>query len=157
MSRPSQFQHSQYFEAILQLRDVSEEVIEFAKQEIKKHQNSIAKIKHHDNGIDFYLADKDLTRNVGKKLQTHFGGQCLITAKLFTKRKDGQEIYRITVLFRGLPFQKGEIVTYQDEKFEVESLNREIILRNKKNNQKISFKYRERDKIRKIRPILTEE
>jgi len=89
--------NSGYYEAILQLRDIDPKVIEFAEAEIRRVKLHVAKIVKLKTGKDYYLTDNTLTRQLGKRLQEKFGGEFNISPKLFSK-KDGKEIYRLTVL-----------------------------------------------------------
>jgi NMD protein affecting ribosome stability and mRNA decay len=138
----------QYYEAILQLRDVSEEMIQFAQKEIRNRQLHIVRTKMHETGVDYYLPDKDLAKAIGKKLQLNFGGKCIVTAKLFSK-KDDRLIYRLTILFRGLSFNKNDVVTYKGIEYTVKNLANEILLQNEKNGKKARVKYKDTALIKK--------
>ena len=58
-------------------------------------------------------------------------------------RKSGKEIYRVTVLFRAIPFKKGEKVEYQGEKYKVKLLGKDILLQDLKTGKKVHVKYKE--------------
>ncbi len=132
----------QYYEAILQLRDVSDEMVQFTQKEIKNKNLHIVRTKIHETGIDYYLPDKDLAKAIGKKLQLTFGGKCIVTAKLFSK-KDDRLIYRLTILFRGLAFNKNDIITYKGEEYTIKNLGNEIFLQNEKSGKKARVKYKD--------------
>lgn len=138
--------HPSYFEAILQLREVSDKVIDFVKNEVEKAKIPIAKEKKVKNGFDFYLADNQFTKSLGKKLQQKFGGQVLTTASLHTQKK-GKDLYRVTVLFRGIDFKKGDKVSYQGEEYEVKAIGKDIFLIGKK---KVHVKWKDVKEIRKV-------
>ena len=140
--------HPQYFEAILQLRDISQDVINVVEEEISRVQMPVAKEVKLKNGSDYYLADKDFTKALGKRLQQQFGGELLVTASLFG-RKDGKEIYRVTVLFRQAPFKKGDVVEYQGEEYEVKLVGKGIFLQNKKTGKRAHVKYKDMKEIKK--------
>ena len=147
MVRSIKGKHPQYYEAVLQLRSVTDEVIEFVKKEIVKIP--VAKMVKIKNGIDYYLADNDFTKALGKKLQQKFGGQQQVTASLFSK-KDGKEIYRVTVLYRGVNFKKGDLVEYQGSEYTVKLLGKELMLQETKTGKKIHVKYKNTNRIKKI-------
>ena len=149
MARDLTGKHPSYFESTLQLREVSEEVILFAEKLIAELKLQISKKVELKNGIDYLLTDNELTRKAGKRLQDHFGGELLVTATLHTK-KDGKDLFRVTILFRPLHFKKGDIVEYQDEKYEVKSVTKDIFLQNIKTGKKLHLKYKE------MRQITTE-
>ncbi len=139
--------HPGYYEAILQLRDLLPEIIEFAKQEIKKVNLRIAKTVKMKNGVDYYLTDTALTRSLGRQLQEKFGGELKFTASLFGQ-KDGRDIYRTTVLFRGIHFKKGDNIEYKGEKYTVKALGKEMMLQQVKTGKKVHLKYKDMKSIK---------
>ncbi len=141
--------HTEYYEAILQLRNVSQEVIDFVEAEIPRVHLSVSKVVEEKTGLDFYLSDNTLTRVLGKKLQTTFGGEVLITATLHTQKKD-KEMYRLTVLFRQAPFAKGDLVQRGGEEYRVLTLEKEIVLQHVKTGKKVHVRYKEMSKIKKV-------
>lgn len=141
-------QHPLYYEAILQLRDVSPQVIAFAEAEFLRHKITLTRCVRLPNGWDYYAVDKNFTKALGKRLQQQFGGELLTTASLYGQ-KDGKEIYRLTILFREAPFRKGEVVTYRGDKYTVQALGKEIVLQPMKGGKKFHRKYKEMALMRK--------
>ena len=95
---------SQYFEGILQLRDVDKDVKRFVEQRLKDAEqqgiftNNIIKQK---NGADYYLTDKKFLRKLGKELNKQFNGELKESPQLFSRDKQASKnIYRLNVLFR---------------------------------------------------------
>ncbi len=138
----------EYFEAILQLRDVSEEIVKLAYAEIARAKIHIAKTENFKTGLDVYLADAPFTKNLAKSLQQKFGGKYQVTASLFSQH-DGKEIYRITVLFRGLSFSRNDIVEYKGEDYKIQALGKEIVLNHLITGKKKHLKYAEMEKVKK--------
>ena len=132
---------TQYFEAILQLRDCSPKIKSFVDSEIRKNQIGVAKLKTVPHGFDYYLSDDNRTKILGKKLQQTFGGEFKVTASLFS-HKDGKNIYRMTVLFREIPFKKGEKVLFSGEEYHIELIHPEIVLRPLSSGKKIRVKHK---------------
>ncbi|MBI4152677.1 hypothetical protein HY495_03125 [Candidatus Woesearchaeota archaeon] len=149
MTKSLEGKHSEYYEAILQLRHVSQGVIDFTEEEIQRRGLSVVKVIELKTGLDYYLSDNNLTKTLGRRLQDKFGGEFLVTAKLHTKKKD-KNLYRLTVLFRQTPFQKGDLVARGGEEYRVVTLGKEIILQHEKTGKKIHLKYAEMKKIKKI-------
>ena len=141
--------HPSYFEAIVQLRDVSQEVVTFVEEELQRTNVKISKVKEMKNGLDYYLTDNNQAKALGRSLQERFGGDFKMTSSLFG-RKDGKEIYRVTILFREAPFRKGDLVEYQGESYNVKMMGRDIMLQNKKTGEKVHVKYKEMGQIKKI-------
>ncbi len=141
--------HPGYYEAILQLRDISPEIKLFAEDEINRASIPVTKVVKVKNGCDFYLADRQFTKALGRQLQQRFGGESTITASL-VGRKDSKGVYRLTVLFRGVSFRKGDTVDYAGERYEVKAVDRNIQLQDSRTGKKVNLKYKEIGKIRKV-------
>jgi len=141
--------HPGYYEAILQLRHPTELVLDFVYAEIERKGIYITKEEEEKNGIDIYLADGPFTRDLGHRLQAKFGGEYLVTAKLYGN-KDGRDVYRLTVLFRQAHFAKHDLITYRGNTYIVKTLDKEIILQEEKTGKKIRLKYKEMSAIKKV-------
>ena len=141
--------HDKYYEANLQLRDVSEEVVKYAESEINRVKLYVAKTAKLKNGYDYFLSDSGLTRALGKSLQQKFGGDLKVTSSLFGQ-KDGKEIFRVTVLFREAHFRKNDVVMYKGEQYDVKIVSKDILLQNVKTGKKVHIKYKEMQDIKKI-------
>ncbi|MEK6905889.1 MAG: NMD3-related protein [Nanoarchaeota archaeon] len=148
MVKPIHGKHSEYYEAILQLREVTDEVTDFVDKEIKKKNIFVAKIKKVTNGHDYYLGNGNLTKNLGKTLQEKYGGEFVVTATLFT-RKEGRPVYRLTVLFRAMPFKKGDLVEYHDETYNVIMSGKKVILQQTKTGKKVQVWHKDIGKVKK--------
>ncbi len=148
MVKPIHGKHSEYYEAILQLREVTDEVTDFVDKEIKKKNIFVAKIKKVTNGHDYYLGNGNLTRNLGKTLQEKYGGEFVVTATLFT-RKEGRPVYRLTVLFRAMPFKKGDLVEYHDETYNVIMSGKKVMLQQAKTGKKVQVWHKDIGKVKK--------
>lgn len=148
MTRNLEQKHPLYYEAVLQLRDTSQEVIDFAEDEIARVGLKVAKTVRLKNGFDYYLSDNSLTRALGKRLHEKFGGEHKTTASLWGVKK-GKEVYRVTVLFRGIPFDKGDLVEYRGETYKVKILGKDIMLQHIKTGEKVHVKYKEMEQVKR--------
>ena len=131
-----------YYEAILQLRDVKQEVHDYVMDEISQAKIPVTETKDLKNGVDIYLADSNFTNGLGKRLQKRFGGKVINTSSLFG-RKDGKNIYRVTVLFRGVPVKKGDKVSYCDEPYIVKAMAKDILIQHEKSGKKVHINYQD--------------
>ena len=104
----------------------------------------IVKVK---NGYDYFLADNNQARAIGKKLQDKFGGKVVMTSSLHTK-KDNKELYRVTVLFRQSGYKKGDEVLFHDEPYIVKAMGRDIYLQHSKTGKKVHVRFTEMKKIK---------
>ena len=152
MVRSLEGKHAKYFEAILQLRDTSDEVKAWVDQEIKDKKIVVARIekaKRTKNGWDYFLADNNQGRQLGTKLQQKFGGHYKVTATLHTTI-DSKEKYRVTILFREAPFRKNDVVDYQGEEYTIKMMIKDIMLQNNKTGKKIHVKYKDMNQIKRV-------
>ena len=94
--------HSNYYEAILQLRPYNEKVVDFILKKISERKNVyIAKEVSLKTGIDLYLTDQRFARALGRRLKRNFKGKLILSRKLHTRdRQTSRNIYRVTVCFR---------------------------------------------------------
>ena len=148
MARSLEGKHPSYFEAVLQLRDVTKEVKEYVEEELVKVKLIVAKKVKIKNGWDYFTADNTLTIALGKRLQQKFGGELNTTSSLHTK-KQGKELYRVTVLFRLPPFAKNDRVEYQGEEWQVNIMGKEIFLKHSKTGKKARVKYKDMKEVKR--------
>jgi len=137
--------HEGYFEGILQLRNVKEEVINFAVRFIeKKDRGMIAKVKDVKNGVDIYMAPQKLLRSLGTKLQNNFGGQLTVSTKLHTKNHlTSKEVYRVNVLFRMPNFKKGDVVIYKGDKIKILAMHKKVNAKVLDSGKKLVLNYKD--------------
>jgi len=135
---------SSYFEGTLQLRNVNDEVIDFAVSEIKNSNVNIAKAKELENGIDIYLSRQRFLRTLAGRLQKKFGGQIIVSRKLHTKsRATSRDLYRVNVLFRLPYFKKGDVIKYKGDKIKIVSLGKKIFAKNIATGKKLNLGYKD--------------
>lgn len=99
MHKPS---HNSYYEATIQIRPFSQEVIQYVLDEITKRKDVfIAKTEKLKTGLDVFVSSQRFARALGKKLNDHFDGVLTISKKINRlDRQTGVVLYRATVLFR---------------------------------------------------------
>ena len=74
-----------YFEAIIQLRNPSDECISFIHNQVKKRNDTfISKIDELDNGIDIYISSQRFARAIGNKMKKAFKGELKTSRTLHT-------------------------------------------------------------------------
>lgn len=136
-----------YYQGILQLRNVNEEVLAFIRNQIKKRGDvAITKSARLPNGVDLYITSQKFIRILGKKLKESFGGELKVSSKLHTRNRQGKDLYRVNVLFRLLKYKKGDIVSVRGEQLRLISIGRKIFARNLKNGRKVTVRGSEFDR-----------
>jgi NMD protein affecting ribosome stability and mRNA decay len=128
-----------YFEGVLQLRNVTDEVADWVHDEIvREGKAKIAKAKEVAGGLDVYLSDQHYMQALGRKIQARFGGILKITSRLHTRDSlTSRDVHRVTVLFKQLPFVKGDIIKYLGEQWKVMGAGNQIPLQNVESGKKI--------------------
>ncbi len=134
--------HPDYFEGILQLRDCSDEILEWVKKTIVRDKRSrIAKLKKVRGGVDLYLTDQHYLQRLGKKLKQTFPGITKVSSKLFTfSRVTSKAVHRVNVLFRSLPVKIGQNFNYLGEKVKLVKVNKKMVTLMSKDGKKIVTK-----------------
>ena len=132
---------SDYFQGILQLRDVNEEILSFVRNQIKNRGDAaITKTVKFSNGVDYYITSQKFIRILGKKLKESFGGELKISAKLHTRNKQGKDLYRVNVLFKLAKYKKGDIVSIRGDNVRLINIGKKIFARNLKTGKKVTIR-----------------
>ena len=147
--------HRLYFEGILQVREPTDQVIDFIYNQIEKQKKEwikITKISYVRNGIDFNLTSKKYLRTLGKKLQANFGGTVKEAPQLFSRdHQTGKDIYRLNVSFRPSSFKKNDIIERKTRVYKILSFAKEITAEDLETRKKTTIKFKEPIKL--IEPI----
>ncbi|MBS3136152.1 hypothetical protein J4401_04295 [Candidatus Woesearchaeota archaeon] len=139
--------NNQYFEGVLQLRDPTQQIIDYIEEEVSSNKKvHIAKSVRHKRGIDLYISSNKFLKDLGKKLKKKFTGELIYSNTLFTRNKfTSKDVYRGCVLFRHVPLKKGDVISYKGDEIEVIYAGKEILGRNVRTSEKIHIKF---DKLR---------
>jgi NMD protein affecting ribosome stability and mRNA decay len=131
-----------YFEGTLQLRDVTQEVYDWVYDTIERENRAhIAKEKVLKNGYDLYLSDNKYMRALGKRLKSKFAGELKASATLHTQSKiTSKNLYRVTVMFRQLPFNIGDVIHTDHGDWKVLKVTSKVQAQDTKSGKKQMFK-----------------
>ncbi len=95
--------HSKYYEAILQIRPITDEVMQFVLKYLESRNDcQISNAVELKTGIDLYLTSQRATLAMGKKMKERFKGSTLKISRSIHHRDKftSKDVYRVTVLFR---------------------------------------------------------
>ncbi len=139
MPRPLDVPH----QAILQLRNPTKEIIRFTDAELEKNvRTKVNEVVNVENGLDYYLTDKDEAVKIARRLRTKFGGEFIVSPKLYTfDSQHGKRIYRLAVLFRYYPVKKGDIVEIKGKKIKIIFLGKKIFGQEEKTGKKVHLEF----------------
>ena len=130
-------QHGNYYEAIIQIRGISdmeqEEVDELLEDIMDRtydahaHDSSVfvTKLEKVRGGYDFYMGDRSFSKNLAQGLHNSLGGDFKVSSSLWG-RKDGREVYRYTYLVRLPGFLKGDYLVGKDKVYRVLNVKRGV-------------------------------
>ena len=123
--------HGDYYEAILQVRPTEKELTEEQKLlvinkikkriEVKKDEKRnvfLTAQEEKHGGMDFYLSDTGVTKNLAHEISRAVGGKVKSSAKL-AGREDGQNIYRMTYSVRIPAYDRNDFVELDDKIYRV--------------------------------------
>lgn len=136
-------QVNQYFEGVLQLRNCTEEVLDFIAGTIEKEKGVwIAKEVKTKEGIDLYISSNKFLKRIGKMLKEKFHGIVKSSSKLHTRdRQTGKKIYRGTVLFRMPNFKLGNIGMLHGDEIKILLINNKVAVKDTKTGKKKQYKF----------------
>ena len=130
-----------YYQGILQLRNVNDEMLSFVHNQIKKRGDvAITKTVKFPNGIDLYITSQKFIRILGKKLRESFGGELKISSKLHTRNKQGKDLYRINVLFKLSKHKIGDIVAIRGDEVKLLQIGKKIFARDLKTGKRVTIR-----------------
>lgn len=132
---------SDYYQGILQLRDINDEILSFVRNQIKKRNGvAITKTIILPNGLDLYITSQKFIRVLGKKLNDSFGGELKISSKLHTKSRQGKDLYRVNVLFRLSKHKIGDVISVRGDRVRLIRVGKKIFARDLKTGKKITLR-----------------
>lgn len=112
--------HGDYFEGVVQLRDVDVGVVEKVLKLIESDGRAVVtNVDKVSGGWDLFLSSQKYVRVLARKLPELFGGVVKTTATLHTKDRTGKDLYRVTLLWRPFAVNKNDEVWYKGRKWKV--------------------------------------
>jgi nonsense-mediated mRNA decay protein 3 len=143
-----------YFEAVVQIRGSSRHPTKADLDKCKDISLSLAdaayrsgdqlafiqEIKETNGGVDLVIGSTQLGRQIARAIFEHFGGKTQESASLAGK-KDGNDIYRTTILVRFPYLKRGDIISNQGTLFEVTGYDgRKTLLKSLEGDRRASIK-----------------
>ena len=137
--------HAKYFEGILQIRNHTDELLEYIRKKVETDKKAIiTKELKVMGGVDLYFSSQRYLRSLGKHLKDRFTGDMKMTRSLHTiSRSTGKRLYRVTVLFRLLKYKKGDELEIEGEQWQVMTVDKKVIVKNLRTGQKKQYKLHE--------------
>ncbi len=131
-----------YFEGILQVRNVDLEKKRRVFSLVEKEGAYVNKVIEGNKSVDFYFVKKKFIGRVAEKIVDEFGGVADYNAQLFSQDKQSsKELFRLNVAVHIPDFSKGDVVFFKDSLILIKSLGKQISGFDFLSNKNISFKY----------------
>ena len=123
-------ENSQYFEGILQVKNIDNGIVDYIHNEVEKQRKKgifITKEKITKNRADFQITDQTYMKSLANKLQRVFGGTISLNPTLFSKNKQsGKELFRLTLLLNLPTIRKNDIIVHNGTVWKVNSVQNKI-------------------------------
>ncbi|AJF61755.1 TPA: hypothetical protein HA239_01605 [Candidatus Woesearchaeota archaeon] len=117
----------EYFEGTLQLRNVDEEMVEFARSFFRKNNVFISKEKEQPKGIDMNVTDKKRLQNIGLMLQRKYGGSIKVSPHIHTQdRQTSKQVYRVNLLYEAPEFRIGQVIKVDNKVLLVKNISKTV-------------------------------
>ena len=132
----------EYYEGILQLRNPTEETLDFVENAIRADGKVwIAKKMKLKNGYDLQMSSQAFLKMIGRRLKDVFGGEMVQSIKETGYNKSGKAQVRLNVLFRQYPFKKGDKVIHKGEKYVILATEHKVRIKSKESGKSITVDY----------------
>jgi len=135
------FARPNYYQGVLQLRDVNEEIYEFVRIQIDRREDAaVTKTVKYPNGLDLYITSQKFIKILGKKLKESFGGEIKTSSKLHTRSKTGKDLFRVNVLYRPSRYKRGDIVNVRGDNVKLLQVGGRIFALDLKTGKRIKIR-----------------
>ncbi len=137
-----------YFEGVLQLRNPTQELINFVRNKIKRDNRAVISMEESvRGGIDLYVSSQHYLQNIGLQLKKQFPGELKISKRLYSRSSlTSRELYRVSVLFRLSNLRIGQGFKYLGKEHKVVSLGKRVMLKELRSGKKRFVEYEALDK-----------
>jgi nonsense-mediated mRNA decay protein 3 len=117
-----------YYEAILQLRGRMEpDFADTVSGLIESHRKTIiSKTLFVRGGVDFYISNMNIAKQVAHELAEDYGSEYGESAKLYGM-KEGKKVYRLTYLVRMPEYHRDDFVILNDKLFRIKSFTKKQV------------------------------
>lgn len=142
---------SQYFEAILQLRNSTEEILQFVRNEVERQKKKGIYInkevpveKYSIKDVDLYLTNQTYAKTLAEKIKKNFGGTIRKNAKHFSLNwQTTRTLYRLSILLQLPNYKKNDVIKHESHLYRIISLGDKIHVIDLKTNHKTSLPNKE--------------
>ncbi|HIH54704.1 hypothetical protein J4399_02830 [Candidatus Woesearchaeota archaeon] len=152
--------YGQFFDSILQLRNCNDEILNFTRNEVKKHNKKGVFInkevqldKYSIKDIDLYLTNQSYAKTLADKIKKNFGGIIKKNAQHFSLNKQTTKVlYRLNILLTLPNYNKNDVIKHDNQLYKIISVGDRIKVENLKTKHKTSLMHNESYDI--LKPVI---
>lgn len=116
--------HAEYFEGILQMRGIDQEILNYVQKRITNANAQVPTCVSHGTkfDIDYSVSDRRLIHKIGVELKAKFGGFVKESAQLFSRNHmTSKNVYRLNVFYKTHDVKRGHVIEIEElhEPYEV--------------------------------------
>lgn len=120
-----------YYVSVLQLRSLRADIESFVESEIYRGRSKgvfVSRRKKVRDGIDYYLSSNRFAVGLGRRLKKRFSGYLKVSRRIFSRdRQTSRDLYRITVFYKSLSVNVGDIIVSGSSIVSVSSVGKKIV------------------------------
>jgi len=149
--------NNKYFEGIFQLRNITQEIIDFIEKKLNKTKElNISKIVEQKNGLDLYMTDKRKMERLALDLQKEFGGILKKSPQLFSKnRQTSKNIYRLNICLKFCDFKKGDVIKTNNKYIKITNIGKKISGIDLIHDKRVSLDVKDFELLREYKTIIS--
>lgn len=142
---------TQFFDSTIQLRNCTEEILAFARNEVKKQQKKGIFItkevpidKYSIKDIDMFLTNQTYAKTLAEKIKKNFGGTIKKNAKHFSLNwQTTKTLYRLNILLQLPSYKKNDVIKEDNHLYKIISIGDKIRVEDLRTKHKTSLPNKE--------------
>lgn len=136
---------SSYFEGVLQLKNPTNEVMDYIDSQFKKIEKKgifVTDQKESKAMVELFITDQTYLKVLAQNIQKQFGGKLSMNETLFShNRQSGKDLYRLTILLVLPSLKKQDIIYFKKRIYIITNLSDKIIIKDIENENKTKISY----------------
>jgi len=141
---------TKYFEGVLQVRNMSPDVLTFIKNDLAKqkskgvHINKEVDVDGSGINMDYYYTDKGYMKVIAEKLRHEFGAILKQNAQLFSiDWETSKNVYRLNILVQLTNYHKNDVIKFNKQLYKIISMDEKIHATNLETHTKTLLPHKE--------------
>jgi NMD protein affecting ribosome stability and mRNA decay len=149
-----------YFESIIQLRNCNDEIIDFVRSEVAKHNKKgifinkeVPLDKYSKKDVDVYITNQTYAKTLAARVKKNYGGIIKKNAQHFSLNwQTTRTIYRLNVLIQLPNYFKNDVLKIDNHLYKIISVSDNIHVEDLRTKHKTSLAHKESYDV--LKPVL---